>query len=72
GRPPAESAVRSLLNSASDSREPGGFGQWWFGRPAAPGREPVPCGTAETAADPHDPVDRMALLSTAMTGDPAA
>lgn len=72
GRRPAESAVSSLLDSGDGGREAGGFARWWFGRPAAPGREPVPCGTAGTAADPLDPADRMALLSTAMTGDPAA
>ncbi|MFK0120494.1 LuxR C-terminal-related transcriptional regulator [Streptomyces sp. NPDC090994] len=72
GRPPAEGAVRSLLDSGATGRERAGFGLWWFGRPTAPGREPVPCGTAETAADPYDPAERMALLSTAMSGDPGA
>ncbi|MCC3653884.1 LuxR family transcriptional regulator [Streptomyces sp. S07_1.15] len=106
GEPPAEEAVRSLLDEGVTGREPIGFAEWWFGRPAGPGRVPGaggatgsagpaesacsdgpagPAGLAERAdpaeqAGPPDPAgsrelfpdDRMHLLTTALSGDPAA
>ncbi|MGP2440544.1 LuxR C-terminal-related transcriptional regulator [Streptomyces sp. JW3] len=116
GRPPAEQAVRSLLDTGITGRERFGFAQWWFGRPPAPapGRGAAMCGDlgsgegavgpALSGAAPPVPretavaevpsavgraatagafpaagvvpglaaVERMALLSTALTGDPGA
>ncbi|MCC5033392.1 LuxR C-terminal-related transcriptional regulator [Streptomyces sp. WAC 00631] len=77
GEPPAEEAVRSLLDEGVTGREPIGFAEWWFGRPAGPGRVPGAggaTGSAEPAgpAEQADPADRMDLLTTALSGDPAA
>ncbi|MZE79041.1 hypothetical protein GTY57_19200, partial [Streptomyces sp. SID5475] len=94
GEPPAEEAVRSLLDEGVTGREPIGFAEWWFGRPAGPGGVPGaggsvgsagPAGLAAPAAPadpavPADPAggrelfpaDRMELLTTALSGDPAA
>ncbi|GAA2931945.1 LuxR C-terminal-related transcriptional regulator [Kitasatospora cinereorecta] len=73
GEPPAEEAVRSLLDEGITDREPIGFAQWWFGRPAAPGGAAVTARPASLAGtqEPFS-ADQMDLLSTALTGDPGA
>lgn len=73
GEPPAEEAVRSLLDEGITGREPVGFAEWWFGSPLMPGRAPRARGPVDPAGT-HELVstDRMDLLSTALSGDPGA
>ncbi|MFD0776187.1 hypothetical protein ACFQZ2_19820, partial [Streptomonospora algeriensis] len=65
GEPPADEAVRSLLDAGPTGGEPIGFAQWWFGLPRAP-RPVTPAGPRLAAAD------RMEVLSAAFSGDLAA
>lgn len=82
GEPPAEEAVRSLLDQGITGREPIGFAQWWFGRQPPPDVEVTggQAGLAGAQDGPADPAgaqelfsaEQMELLSTALTGDPGA
>ncbi|MDH6624739.1 DNA-binding CsgD family transcriptional regulator [Streptomyces sp. LBL] len=56
GEPPAEEAVRSLLDEGITGRETIGFALWWFGRPSAPGKVPGACGPMPGARGPVDAV----------------
>ncbi|KPC78488.1 MULTISPECIES: helix-turn-helix transcriptional regulator [Streptomyces] len=73
GEPPAEEAVRSLLDKGITGREPIGFAQWWFGRQPPPDGVAVKDGpTGLAGAQELFSADQMELLSTALTGDPGA
>ncbi|KII00202.1 hypothetical protein LP52_02460 [Streptomonospora alba] len=65
GEPPADEAVRSLLDAGPTGAEPIGFAQWWFGLPRTPG--PVTPYRSRLV-----PADRMEVLSAALSGDFAA
>lgn len=62
GVPPAERAVRALLDAPFPGRGPTAFSEWWFGRRLAPGTRP-PTGRTRTEAGCSD------LLSAALCGD---
>ncbi|MFF9688503.1 LuxR C-terminal-related transcriptional regulator [Streptomyces sp. NPDC014623] len=69
GEPPAERAVRSLLDAPFPGRGPTAFSEWWFGRRLAPGtHEPVRPAEAVTGAV----AGRTDLLSAALCGDAGA
>ncbi|NGO12182.1 helix-turn-helix domain-containing protein [Streptomyces sp. HC44] len=72
GRPPAEEAVRSLLDEEVPEAERIRFSEWWFGGRLAP---------ADGTPVPHEPIrwsdvdqlisaEEIVLLRTALYGDP--
>ncbi|MER5553999.1 LuxR C-terminal-related transcriptional regulator [Streptomyces sp. NPDC002793] len=66
GEPPAERAVRALLDAPFPGRGPTAFSEWWFGRRLAPGaRQPVPPAAVRAGAR----AGRTDMLSAALCGD---
>ncbi|GGS62445.1 LuxR C-terminal-related transcriptional regulator [Streptomyces griseoviridis] len=71
GEPPAEEAVRSLLDEAVTDREPAGFAQWWFGRPLTGGGGRGAVFAAETGGA-GSPGEARGAVPVAGTGGVAA
>jgi DNA-binding CsgD family transcriptional regulator len=74
GEPPAEDAVRALLDAAIADGDEIGFGEWWFGRRLASSTAQAPDYEPIRRVGIREPMSlgQIGLLRAALSGDPDA